>query len=61
MEPSKLALQDPRISDKEEPIGEPLCPICESYTIPIRGLLRCRLCGFVLCESCEGTQTGTQA
>jgi hypothetical protein len=64
MEPSKLSLQAQKLLISEEPIREPLsplCPVCGSYTIPIRGLLRCLLCGFVLCESCEGNGTGGHA
>jgi hypothetical protein len=58
MEPSKLSLQAQKLLISEDPIREslcPLCPVCGSYTVPIRGLLRCPLCCFVLCESCEGS------
>lgn len=61
MEPTKLSSQSQKLPNSEEPIGESLCPVCGSYTIPIRGLLRCLLCGFVLCESCEGNETAGHA
>ncbi len=61
MEPSKLSLQAQKLQNSEEPIQESLCPVWGSYTIPIRGLLRCPLCCFVLCESCEGCETAGHA
>ena len=61
MEPIKLSLQAQELLISEEPVREPLCPICGSYTIPVRGLLRCPLCCFVLCEACEGNETAGHA
>jgi hypothetical protein len=43
-----------RISQMTEPAGPASCPICGSHLIPLRGMLRCVLCCFVLCEACEG-------
>ena len=60
MEPSKLSFQTQELQNSEEPIGTSLCPVCGSYTIPIRSLLRCSLCCFVLCEDCEGNERGGQ-
>jgi hypothetical protein len=60
MEPSKLSFQTQEPQNSEEPIVASLCPVCGSYTIPIRGLLRCSLCCFVYCEACEGNERGGQ-
>jgi hypothetical protein len=54
MEPKKLSPLTYQPSGAEEPAGPSRCPVCGGCTIPLRGLLRCSLCCFVLCESCEG-------
>jgi hypothetical protein len=60
MESSKKPSQLSRPPSSPEPAGPSRCPHCGSYTIPIRGLLRCMLCSFVFCEGCESNENGGQ-
>jgi hypothetical protein len=60
MDPIKFSPPVPQAQDGQEPAGPSTCPVCGSYTIPLRGLLRCVLCGFVICEACEGSDNGGQ-
>jgi hypothetical protein len=54
MEPNQTPslVHPPRQHD--DPAGPSACPVCGSGMVPLRGLLRCSLCGFVFCEGCEG-------
>jgi hypothetical protein len=54
MEPKLLPPQRQQSADHEEPAGPSACPVCGSPTVPMRGMLRCTLCCFVLCEGCDG-------
>jgi hypothetical protein len=49
-----MSPQYQRPAEQEEPAGPSRCPVCGSHTVPLRGLLRCSLCYFVICEGCEG-------
>jgi hypothetical protein len=46
--------QSQQSAEHEEPAGPGTCPVCGGPTVPMRGMLRCTLCCFVLCEDCEG-------
>ena len=54
MERNQLSTQTLHTPHCEEPEGPSRCPLCGGSLVPLRGLLRCSLCCFVLCESCEG-------
>jgi hypothetical protein len=54
MEPKKALTPSRQPRENEEPAGPPACQVCGSYTVPLRGLLRCSLCCFVMCQGCEG-------
>jgi hypothetical protein len=51
----KLLPPQPQLPPEyDEPAGPAACPVCGSPTVPLRGMLRCTLCCYVLCEECEG-------
>ena len=54
MEPKEMSLQVQQSRENQEPSGPPICLVCGSFIIPLRGLLDCSLCCFVICEECEG-------
>jgi hypothetical protein len=57
MEPKPMIPYTQRPREHEEPAGPASCPVCGGPTVPLRGMLRCLLCCFVLCEQCEGVET----
>jgi hypothetical protein len=54
METTPMISLAPQPKENEEPEGPSACPVCGGPTVPLRGLLRCLRCCFVLCEGCEG-------
>ncbi len=48
-----------RRHDTEEPCGPITCPVCGGPTIPLRGVLRCLRCCYVICEACEPEAAGS--
>jgi hypothetical protein len=48
--------QVPHPRDIDEPAGPASCPHCGGRLVPLRGLLRCSFCYFVVCQDCEGGQ-----
>jgi hypothetical protein len=38
----------------DEPCGPPVCPVCGGPTVPLRSVLRCLRCAFVICQACDG-------
>jgi hypothetical protein len=56
METTPMILLPQRPIEHEEPEGPSACPVCGGPTVPVRGMLRCLRCCFVLCEGCEGAR-----
>ena len=53
MDLNRIAVALQSQPNAEEPAGRPLCLVCGGPLMPLRGVLRCLRCCFVLCESCE--------
>jgi hypothetical protein len=55
MESIPACAQTEKRESLDNPLTQPVCPLCGRYLILLRGFSRCIQCCYSICESCEGT------